>query len=97
LLFPRLLYDIIVLKFPLVAREDVNDGRRPFVRKRAWGEAGGDNTALAPFVCCRLEVGRVVCMIGVEGCSGLIVSTDSVETEALTEGRMGDGEGGLYG
>jgi hypothetical protein len=36
-------------------------------------------------------------MIGVEGCSGLIVSTESVESEGLTEERTGDGEGGLSG
>ena len=86
-----------MLKFPLVARDDVNDGRRPFERKRAWGDCGGESTALAPFVCCLDEVGLGDSMIDVEGCSDLMVSTESVESEGLTEERTGDGEGGLSG
>jgi hypothetical protein len=76
------LNDFIVLKFPLVAREDVKDGRRPFERKRAGGDCGGENTALmpfmpfmplVPFVCCLDEVGLGDSIIGdgacgVEGC-----------------------------
>jgi hypothetical protein len=92
--------DFIVLKFPLVAREEVNDGRRPLERKRACGDCGGEKTALvpfAPFVCCLDEVGRGDCMIGDGGCGDLIVTTDSLEMLELTVKRMGDGEGGLSG
>jgi hypothetical protein len=90
----------MVLKFPLVARDDVNDGRRPFERKRAWGDCGGESTALmplVPLVCCLDEVGLGDSMMGVEGCRGVIVSTESVDDARLTGERTGDGEGGLSG
>lgn len=44
----------MVLKLPLGARDDVNEGRRPFERNRALGDMGGLRTpfvALCPFSC----------------------------------------------
>jgi hypothetical protein len=92
------LNDFIVLKLPLVAREEVNEGRRPFERERTWGDCGGENTAFvpfAPFVCDLNEVGLGNNMIGVEGCGVLIVTTESMERSELAEKRKGEKEGGL--
>ena len=44
-----MLKDLIALKFPLGAREDVNEGKRPFERKAAFGESGGLKTPFVPF------------------------------------------------
>lgn len=76
----------MIPKFPLVAREEAKDDRRPLVRKNAPGESTGESTLapFAPFVC--LEEGRLTdMMLGLQTGAVMYEIEDCVERLELTD------------